>query len=890
MLISLFSSKLVGKLFLSALAILLALFVSTAKVQAQDSTSIKLPVSFQEAYKAFTETREMLELLDELLTNFNDCLAEQGDFNTCAQLILVCELQPLAIEQLYPSFVSELQIFGAFQAYCDTGECFQCCKTPDGGCHTSFKGFPVINCNDNYGFGTFPAGMTLIVDPNVEPGQACLFTPQTCDHIPACRYVPGANLEDLENNPDPNDPLNLDHARQQRLRYFAEFLREQLQQFLNDFFTGEFDADQVQAAVASPFTHLDATTPPSLYELAHFLSGRGCQNWRTNMGDRYPFDWTDPLFAITDTNGLVLDAPSHWNGVQQLATLRVLASIPNVKTRLDYTDSRIWTQASKNAYLAQVGDPDQALLRYMSPFALAILKNIYSIQDYRLLAVPRPGEPELTNQFNGCTLGQPPSLALTATHSSADTIVLDITITNQETAPATNPGMMLIDWGDGTVTHLEYAATQSKVTATHTYAVGGKRLIMAMTDSGSGLRGIGALVVEATAGSASATPAVAKLILRNLTARLETLSGNEWNTFFDLRLTDAQSRTVGAGRTANQLVKFNADTPFGNIHVDNPGRYPFTKLVLEPNVSPGFTIGFNANYITLDGLTLAVYSSALDGYITRTIPITFSMVHAYPVSSTLPLPTSALTVTESGLVKIPLQRRIDFDIETIDRVEFLFDPTWLQDLVVPAATAYTVGEQRILQEVRPGHFMSEQTLTFPVLANRTFGDAPFAVAASASSELSVTLTSATTTVCTVTANKVTVVGAGLCTLVASQPGNDLYLAQSVTQTFTVNKANQAISFGPLSDQPIGASPVKVAATASSGLPVTVASTTSAICTVQPGDKPEEKLIILHREGLCSLVASQVGDGNYLAAAEVVQSFTISSTPTNSTLYLPTIRR
>jgi hypothetical protein len=464
--------------------LLLSFFLSFAGAHAQDAGPTILPAGFKEAYKQYAQLRDLLEATEEIFNNFQECVARHGNEDSCARAVIMCHIQETAIGALYPGWVSDLQIFGAFQIYCGAGECFQCCKTPTGGCHTSFKGFPVINCNDNYGVGTFPAGMTLIVDPNAQPGQACLFTPQTCDHIPACRYTPGANIEDLENNPPADDPLLLDHARQQRARYFAEFLQGQLQKLLDDFFTGEFDADQLTAAAAtSPFARLALSQPLSIYDLGHFVTGRGCQQWRSKMGGGYPFDWSDPLFAITDTNGAILDAASHWNGLQQLATMRVLASLPNAQQRLDYTDARVWTQASKTAYLAQVGDPDQALLRSMSPFALEILKGVYSVQDYRLLAVPRPNEPALTNQFNGCTLGQPPRLALEATNSSPDTIALEITVTNPEAAQATTPNVMVIDWGDGSVSHLEYPATQTKVTASHTYAAASKRLIMAMTDN-----------------------------------------------------------------------------------------------------------------------------------------------------------------------------------------------------------------------------------------------------------------------------------------------------------------------------------------------------------------------------------------------------------------------
>lgn len=885
-----FSPKSAGRWLVVALLVpvlLLTSFLSFSAAHAQERAPTQLPDGFQRAYGHYALTRDVIQATQEILTNYQQCLALHGDPDKCASAAIMCHLQTTAIGLLYPSFVSSLQIFGAFQTYCGAGECFQCCKTPTGGCHTSFKGFPVINCNDTYGVGTFPAGMTLIVDPNAEPGQACLFTPQTCDHIPACRYTPGADIDDLENNPDPNDPLGLDHARAQRARYFAEFLQNQLQQFLDDFFTGESDGAQLTAAAsASSFARFAATTPPSLYELSHFITGRGCQAWHTNMAGGYPFDWTDPLFVITDTNGAPLAGASHWNGLQQLATLRVASTIPNAKARLDYTDSRVWTQASKDAYLAQVGDPDQALLRYMSPFALAMLKGVYAVQDYRLLAVPRPDEPDLTNQFNGCTLGRPPRLALNATNPSADTIALDVTITNPEAPQSTTPGLLVIDWGDGAVSHLDYPATQTKVTATHTYATAGKRLVMAMTDSESGLRGLGALVVEAAAGSAPVTPAIAQVTLQNMTARVETLSGNAWTTFFELSLTDPQSRTVGAGRTANLVTNFNQDTAFGQVHVHNPGRYPFTRLLIKPYVGQGFTIGFRENYITLDGLTLAVYASALDAYVTRTVPITIPMVQVYPVESSQPLTSTALTLTEDGRVKIPLQRRVGSAVETMDRVELLIDPAWVQDLTIPAAD-YAVGESRVLQEVRPGHFLQDQSITFPALADRTFGEAPFAVVATASSGLSVTVTSSTSESCTVAENVVTLVGAGLCTLVATQPGDDRYLPQSLTQSFTVNQAGQTITFAPLPDQPLNAATLVVTATASSGLPVTVVSTTPDVCTLEApsGDTPPQTVVRLLSSGLCTLVASQAGDRNYLAAADVVQSFTVGTA-----IYLPMINR
>jgi predicted outer membrane repeat protein len=82
---------------------------------------------------------------------------------------------------------------------------------------------------------------------------------------------------------------------------------------------------------------------------------------------------------------------------------------------------------------------------------------------------------------------------------------------------------------------------------------------------------------------------------------------------------------------------------------------------------------------------------------------------------------------------------------------------------------------------------ASQTITFGPLPNKTYGDPPFTVSATASSGLPVTFTS--TGPCTVSGNSVTLTGAGSCTITAQQSGDGNYNpAPSVAQTFTINPA------------------------------------------------------------------------------------------------------
>ncbi len=84
---------------------------------------------------------------------------------------------------------------------------------------------------------------------------------------------------------------------------------------------------------------------------------------------------------------------------------------------------------------------------------------------------------------------------------------------------------------------------------------------------------------------------------------------------------------------------------------------------------------------------------------------------------------------------------------------------------------------------------ANQTITFGALADKTYGDAAFTVAATASSGLTVSFSSLTGSVCSVAGTTVTMLSGGTCTIRASQPGDTNYnAAPDVDQSFTVNQA------------------------------------------------------------------------------------------------------
>ncbi|QYJ97010.1 hypothetical protein K0J45_16050 [Shewanella alkalitolerans] len=165
---------------------------------------------------------------------------------------------------------------------------------------------------------------------------------------------------------------------------------------------------------------------------------------------------------------------------------------------------------------------------------------------------------------------------------------------------------------------------------------------------------------------------------------------------------------------------------------------------------------------------------------------------------------------------------------------------------------------------------ASQIISFAALADKTYGDASFTLAASSDAGLAVTYSSTTTSVCIVTGSSVSIVAAGTCSLTASQAGDSHYnAAASVTRSFTVNPASQTITFSALTDSTYGVASLNIAATASSGLAVTFSSNTASVCSVSGNT------VTILDVGSCSITASQSGGANYNPAASVTQSFNVN---------------
>jgi hypothetical protein len=160
---------------------------------------------------------------------------------------------------------------------------------------------------------------------------------------------------------------------------------------------------------------------------------------------------------------------------------------------------------------------------------------------------------------------------------------------------------------------------------------------------------------------------------------------------------------------------------------------------------------------------------------------------------------------------------------------------------------------------------ASQSIIVAALANKTFGDADFAVSAIATSGLAVSFAAGGN--CTIGGASVHITSAGSCTITASQEGNMNYSpAPDVSQTFAIAKASQTITFAPVANKKYGAPDFRISASASSGISLSFGA--RGKCTVR-GTR-----VHLTAPGSCTITVSQPGNANYAAAASVSRTFKI----------------
>ena len=174
-----------------------------------------------------------------------------------------------------------------------------------------------------------------------------------------------------------------------------------------------------------------------------------------------------------------------------------------------------------------------------------------------------------------------------------------------------------------------------------------------------------------------------------------------------------------------------------------------------------------------------------------------------------------------------------------------------------------------------------QTISFSSLTNKAAGEVDYNPAATASSGLTVLYNSSNTAVATIVNGSIHPLGVGTTIITASQMGNDTYKSSDyVSQNLTVIKGIQTITFNSLPSKEVGDADFSGGAVASSNLTVSLASSNSAVATIVSGN------IHIVGAGTAIITASQAGDVNYNAAANVNQTLTVANAAHTIAFTLP----
>lgn len=165
---------------------------------------------------------------------------------------------------------------------------------------------------------------------------------------------------------------------------------------------------------------------------------------------------------------------------------------------------------------------------------------------------------------------------------------------------------------------------------------------------------------------------------------------------------------------------------------------------------------------------------------------------------------------------------------------------------------------------------ADQIINFNAFVPKTFGDPDFIIPASASSSLDITFTSENTSVAIVTEGLIHIVNAGTVSIKATQPGNQNFNpAPDVTQTLTINKADQIITFPPIAPVVYGVASFNAGASSTSGLTVTYNSDNTSVAEII-NDK-----IYIRSAGSSNITASQAGDNNFNPAENKIVVITVT---------------
>lgn len=163
-----------------------------------------------------------------------------------------------------------------------------------------------------------------------------------------------------------------------------------------------------------------------------------------------------------------------------------------------------------------------------------------------------------------------------------------------------------------------------------------------------------------------------------------------------------------------------------------------------------------------------------------------------------------------------------------------------------------------------------QTIVLNELQDKTFEDIPFMLPATTDKGLTISYQSTNTNVATIEGNVVTIVGAGITDIIATQQGDEHHYATTpVSRTLTVNRQTQSITFNAFGNVVYGDAQIELNQYTNKNFEITYTSSNTDVATV------DGNIISVIKPGLTVIKAIQNGNKNYLPAQSIERTLIVN---------------
>ena len=162
-----------------------------------------------------------------------------------------------------------------------------------------------------------------------------------------------------------------------------------------------------------------------------------------------------------------------------------------------------------------------------------------------------------------------------------------------------------------------------------------------------------------------------------------------------------------------------------------------------------------------------------------------------------------------------------------------------------------------------------QTIDFPDLGERRYGDADFNPGATASGGGTITYSSSDLQVATIVAGRVSIQNLGTTTITARQSGDATYAPARYDRPMTVLKGLQVIDFDELPEKDVTDEPFALSATVNSSLPISFSSSDEEVATISGN------ILTITGSGTTTITATAEGNEFWEDAEPVHRTLTVN---------------